>query len=350
MNYWANLNSFGFALRAGILLIFFAAMFPAWGESVRLHLRNGDRLTGTILSETSEEISFATRAVGTVRVSTAEVERREFIAPIPEAAPAPAPDLMPPADAEAAPAEAEEQREPMAHPAPIAVLPPEPSRVWTFLGGWKGELRLGANLGFSAKNRQTYTGALKATHTHGSMKNILENDATYGRSEGVLSDNRMDGSWKLEYDLGERKRFHVYNATGAGYDTVRGIRLRYDFGPGVGYKWLVRTNHVLKTEIGGNFQEQQFEDRTRKRRFSVRFAEEFWWQVTPKVRFEEKLEFFPQVEDFGEFRIRAEVKLSYLLRENLSVALSVINLYDTDVPQNVTRNDLQIRGLVGLKF
>ena len=30
----------------------------------------------------------------------------------------------------------------------------------------------------------------------------------------------------------------LYNAAGAGYDEIRKIDLRYEFGPGMGYSWI----------------------------------------------------------------------------------------------------------------
>jgi putative salt-induced outer membrane protein YdiY len=223
-----------------------------------------------------------------------------------------------------------------------------PSEFKKFLAEWKGEVQAGMNLGFSSTDRQLYTARFKATHTHKSLRNILDYNASYGRTEGVLSDNRADGSWKVEYDIS--KRFLLYNAAGAGHDEIRKIDLQYDVGPGIGYKWLVRTNFVLKTELGGNYQEQFFADETSKKRYSLRLAEDFWWQITEKIRWDEKLEFFPQVDDPSDYRVRVESNLSYLLRNNLTLNLTVIDLYETTAPGSVSHNDLQIRSSIGIKF
>ena len=170
---------------------------------------------------------------------------------------------------------------------------------------------------------------------------------SYGRTDGALSDNRMDGTWKVEYDL--NKQFLLYNAFRAGYDEIRGIDFQYDFGPGLGYKWIVRTNFVFKNELGGNYQEQFFVHDKQTSRYSLRLAEDMWWQVTPKIRWDEKVEFFPDVED-SDYRFRLETNLSYLLKQNLTLTLNVVNLYDTAVPDGVSKNDLQIRSLLGIKF
>jgi hypothetical protein len=158
----------------------------------------------------------------------------------------------------------------------------------------------------------------------------------------------MEGSIKTEYDL--TKRFLIYNAMVAGYDEIRSIDFQYDFGPGVGYKWVVLTNFVFKTELGGDYQEQFFSQHTHTSRYSLRLDEDSWWQLTRKLRWDQKVEFFPELDKFSEYRVRLETNLSYLLKENLSLTLNLVDQYDTGLPPDVSKNDLQIRSLVGIKF
>ena len=213
------------------------------------------------------------------------------------------------------------------------------------------DAQLGIDLGFSTKQHQTYTGRMKAVYTPlKTLRNNFDYLASYGTTDGVLSENQMDGSWKLEYDLGKQKRFLIYNATGAGYNEIQKIDLRYDVGPGLGYKWLVLTNYVLKSEFGGNYQEQFFSTGEDKTRYSLRLAEDMTWQINSRLKFDNKLEFFPQVENLSDYRVRAEANLNYLLKGSLTLSLSVIDLYDTTVAKDVSKNDLQIRSLIGLKF
>ena len=46
----------------------------------------------------------------------------------------------------------------------------------------------------------------------------------------------------------------------------------------------------------------------------------------------------------------AIVRLQGLLKQNLTLTLNVIDLYDTSVPADISKNDLQIRSLLGIKF
>jgi putative salt-induced outer membrane protein YdiY len=192
---------------------------------------------------------------------------------------------------------------------------------------------------------------VKAVYTpFKTLRNNFDYLASYGTTDGILSENQMDGSWKLEYDIGKQKRLLVYNAVGVGYNEIQKIDLRYDIGPGMGYKLIVRTNYVLKAEFGGNFQQQHFSTGEDKSRYSLRLGEDMTWQITKRFKFDNKFEFFPELLNPSEYRIRAEVNLSYLLRNNLTFSLSTIDLYDTTRAAGVSNNDFQIRSLLGLKF
>lgn len=347
-----------------LVLLWLLAFSPCLAQTVVFHLRNGDRITGTVIGEKTNEVAIATPFGSNLVIPLGQIERREMLAtnaaPAKTAAPPAtnAPASQPPAPAPKAPGAAPKPTPPVK---PTAAAPPDAkvaktnqtSNFQKFLADWKGNLDLGLNLGFSSKNRQAYTGRFQATHAHAMpnaqlLKNSLDYIFSYGRIDGVLSDNRMDGSWKTEYEIG--KRFSVYNATGAGYDEIRKVDVQFDLGPGIGYKWITRTNFVLATEVGGNYQRQYFTGDIMKQRYSLRLGEESWWQISGKLRLDEKLEFFPEITHFSEFRVRAESNLSYALRNNLTLKFTVIDLYEDDPPPNVSKNDLQIRSSLSIKF
>jgi putative salt-induced outer membrane protein YdiY len=331
---------------------------PCRAQNVVLHLRNGDRLTGIIQSDATNTVTIMTAFGANISVPISQIERRETPAgsdstrsaaegrtaqpKAPVTSPSPGvaqPKTAPPASAP--------------NPKPAETQKAKGASFRKFLSEWKGDIDLGMNLGFSTTERQAYSGRLKLTHARTDknqhlLKNTLDYLASYGTADGILSENRMDGSWKIEYGVG--KRFLLYNAAGAGYDEIRKIDAQYDVGPGVGYKWITRTNFVLTTELGGNYQEQYFADKTGKSRYSLRLAEEAWWQFSSRLRLDEKIEFFPEIRDLSHYRVRLETNLSHLLRQNLTLKLSVIDLYDTEPPSNVSQNDLQIRSSIGIRF
>jgi len=307
---------------AGALLLLALLSRPLSGaETVTLTLRNGDRITGTLTSENTNHVVLSTPWIKELSIPTAQISKRERII---DKAPGPVPG----AGATAGTTSPELKR--------------KPARLLA------GEINLGADLGFSEKNRQLYAGKAKVIFAWERLKNTFDYDFSYGRTAGILSANRMDGFSKTDFDLGHR--FYVYNLGGAGYDEIRKINLRYEIGPGTGYHLVQRTNLLLNTEFGADYQAQDLIDNTTTKLFFYRFAENVTWQFNSRLSMDEKFEFFPRVEEFDQYRFRFETNFRYHLMANLSLNLTVIDQYDTQPPDAVTRNDLQLRSSVGVKF
>ncbi len=171
---------------------------------------------------------------------------------------------------------------------------------------------------------------------------------SYGRTDGELSEDRMDGSSKTDFNLG--KRLYLYNLGGAGYDHIRKIDLSYEEGPGLGYHLITRTNLAFNLEAGANYQVQQLSDHTQNEDFYFRLAQDCNWKIHSKLTWDEKVAFTPRVENLTQYRARFETSLRYALLQNLSLILTVIDQYDTHPASGVDNNDLQIRSSLGLKF
>ena len=333
-----NLDSH-FSARLGWALLAVGALTAqtATCETLSLKLRNGDRVTGIVLSENSLRLVLSNAWTTNLTIPIAQIEAREKIVVSP---------------AIAKPAQTVSTNNPGK---PVVVSGPvvAPKKV----SPWHGEAQVGTDLTFSAKDRQLYYARMKLIYAHdlklGSgvlhqFKNVLDYNAAYGFTEGIVSDNRMEGSSKTDFDLS--KKVFVYNLGGAGYDEIRKTDLKYEIGPGFGYHWLKTSNLVLNAETGFNYQARFFSDHRKDERFFLRLAQDLTWKISHRLSFDEKFEFFPRVEDIGEYRFRFESNLRYLLRENLSLNFTVVDVFDTQPARDVSRNDLQIRSSVGLKF
>jgi hypothetical protein len=311
-------------LAAGLL-----ACSRAPAQHAILHLRNGDRLSGYIIFTNTQQVVLTNAWSKEIVLPASEILRRELVTPEPPAAVraatnAPAPTASSPP------------------PPPVPAPKPKPSVVWA------GELQLGLDLGFSEKNRQLYTGRTKITMSYDRMRNTLDSNFAYGRTEGILSANRADGSIKTDYDL--TRRFYVYSLAGAGHDEIRKINFRYEVGPGLGYHVIMHTNFLLNAEAGINYQAHYLSDDTESELVFYRFAESFVWRINNRFTLDEKFEFFPRVESFGAYRFRAEANLKYTILNNLFFTLTVLDQYDTDPAEGIGQNDLQVRSTVGVKF
>lgn len=334
-------------------------------QQIILRLRNGDRLTGRVESESTNAVTVAHPILGRVIVPLTEIAQRE---------PAIVPAL--PTGVTGAPAE---QTQPKAPPVPAGVVvtaggpatttnsptglkwplfsttqqqqaAPKPAKA----PGpklWNSEFQFGLNLRYSQRDQQEMLVLAKSTYNKAPWRHIFDYTFNYGKTEGLVTGNRMSGSEKTEYDL--TKKVYLFNLAGAGYDEVRKIDLQYEINPGVGFQIINSTNwnFVMKGEIGGGFQRQYRSLGGDETYYSARIADIFSWKVPgTKIVADGKIEVFPSINDFGEYRLRMEGTLRYPLSDRLSFNLVFIDIYDTQAPSTVDRNDMQIRSTLGLRF
>ena len=332
-------------------------------ETVTLHLRNGDRVTGELISMDVVNVTITNSALGRIVVPVAQVERLERkpaqqtpprTTPTAPAttpatnAPPPASAMKPPATNQP-PAQAA-QSAPGPKPAttaaakPPAPVKPKPPKHWVL------DAQLGVDLQYNQTERQLYYGRAKWTYGIARFRSIVDYLANYGKNDGLLAANDMTGSVRLEQDVDKSRRLFLFNASGVGYNEIRKIDLSYDDSFGLGYKLVTRTNLTLNTDLGVNYQKQHLSDGTSKDYGAVRLGELMSWKISKRWLVDEKLEFYPRFTDPGEYRMRFESTLRYLLSDHLNLNFTAIDQYDTLPAPGVTRNDLLLRATLGIKF
>jgi hypothetical protein len=317
---------------AAVLLLLTGLQIQA--QNIILHLRNGDRVAGTILSETTNELKLSTVWAVELTVPVAQIERREV--PPQAAAAAPVTNTPPP----------------IPLPARAGIQLAETNNWWQ---RWKGEAEVGLDVERGATDHQLYHGKTILTYAQAYandpkqfLKEALSFDAEYGKTDGTVSDNSMNGSSKTDLDL--TQIIYLYNLGSVGYDKIRKISLRYEEGPGAGYHWIRQTNLLVNLELGSDYQVEERTDGTQTKSTYARFGQNLTWKLNKQMTLTEKYSYSPQVTDFAQFRMRFESTLSYALILNLSLNFALIDFYDTRPALGVPNNDIQIRTSLGVKF
>lgn len=310
------------------LIWFCLAIGSLAAADLQIQLKNDDRFSGVFLGESEGRLRLQHPLLGVLNIPTNEIAAR--VAPVAAAAtnsattsgvvatkpPSPPPPAKPPVT-----------------PAP---------RHWTF------DLQAGMDLGFGATDRQLYNTRARALYSKNRLRNTADYMFTFGEVDRKASANRMDALMKTDYEIGSQ--MFLYDLGGAGYDAIRKLDLRYEVGPGLGYHAVRLEKFKLNVEAGANYQVQQFSDGKESDSFFYRIAEDAAWKITTKLSVDQKLEFFPGITDMEKFRVRFEGNLHYTLRGNLYLNLTALNTYDNQPASTVSKNDLQLRSSVGLKF
>jgi hypothetical protein len=324
-------------------------------ETVVFHLRNGDRITGEVVSRKSDAVVVRSLA-GKVRIPLDLIERREEkVPPAVVATPKPASPAAKPAPTPASgvvkstPPPAVDIRTNLAS---LGENPwYRPGWIRPLLTNWNVNIQLGSDLGFGTTDRQTFYGNASAIHRWDRVRNSATASAAYGVLNGFDSANRLDGSLKTDIDLGSRRKVYAFNLAGAGFDHIRRLDLQYQEGAGFGYKLLEKPRFILNAELGAQYQQFDFVGTSRDRDLiSVRFGEDLTWELSSKLKIRQTLAFMPNITDFGDFRAQYTLNFSYPLLKRTTLNLNIIDLYDTNPVIGVNNNDLTIQTTLGISF
>lgn len=350
----------GFPTLLAILVGWTLSALALQSAPVILHLKNGDRLTGEILSESGARLVLKSPSLGRMKVSLDDIDRRE--APSSTAAAAPA------ASTAAKPSAAST---PLPHGTVASNTPPSswfaPAWVRPLLTNWHGNIQLGMDLGFGTTDRQTYYGNAAANHTYDRFRNNLSVRSAYGTAEAPVSAaapkgtvqtaNSLEGLWKTDFDLGVHRKVYLYHQVGAGFDEIRRHALRIEDGAGLGYKLVQRPRLTVNAELGGQYQHFSYLNGPTRLpflkdndSFSARVGENLTWKASDKLSITHRLQITPNVEDLGDFRARFELGLSYPLLKKVTLSLNVFDEYESRPAGRVENNQLQIQSTVGITF
>jgi hypothetical protein len=315
-----KLARMAFAALAG-LLIFSAAKARGQG-GVMLRLKSGDRISGVITSENTNHVVLSNSWAPAITIPLNQIVRREKVKLLPGSS--------------------------ITNPVAKAKVIPPPKKEWS------GEVQAGTDLRYGANEGSIVYGRFKLNYQQAYkwnskkfFKNFFDYSVEYGKTEDIISSDKMYGSDKTAFDVG--RRLYVYNLMGVGYDHVLKINLNFEAGPGLGYHLFSTPTLTVDLESGMNYQATYQNDRNNLEDFYYRFADNVGWKITKRLNLTEKLEFFPRL-NLTNYRIRFENTLSYQLWKNISANFSILDYYDTQPASGVDNNELELRSSIGPKF
>jgi hypothetical protein len=347
-------------LRAGIVSLLILWPLGSYGNSMGIvHMLNGDRMTGSILSETPTNIVFATdwnpklsiprsqirsleRLMSPLPLTTAVKKpspNTETVATKPKAAKAPAPTTPPTTIEKSAP-------KPAAKPVASKAKPK---------GKWSNDIRLGMDLRYSAVTQQTVHARHRSTFASKQFRNQTDWNFAYGKTADSVSADRMSGLMKSDWTFDTD--WYVYNIGSAGYDIVRRIALQYEIGPGLGYHLIKGRKLIfddskfsLDLESGGEYEDKLSTSGRSTQRYFLRLAQILRWTINDDLTFTEEFEFYPRVADLVNHRYRVEGNIAYRLIKNLDLNLTVLAEADPQNLSDFVPDDIQLRTSIGWRF
>jgi len=183
----------------------------------------------------------------------------------------------------------------------------------------------------SAKNRLTYnfTEKIQANWKMGIL---------LGKSNGDTNAEKYMTELSLNYPLSER----LYSSMRAGWlkDRFSGVGVRYNFGPAIGYKFLLGPNHFLVGEAALDYVLDEYINSTEADYLRSRLFAHYDYAITPKNKFTQSLEFLYDFDITDNYNFNSETALTFALNDYLSFKASYELRYDNlPVPITLKKTD-----------
>lgn len=203
---------------------------------------------------------------------------------------------------------------------------------------WKGNLEFSYVETSGNTSSETFVLAGKAERTFSASKLSAEMKALYGKKDEITSDKSWMGA--LKYDRNITERMYGFLSETVERNTLKGIEVRYTTMAGVGHYFIKTSADVLKGEVGLGYTRENpiapFADRGFP---TARLFGGYVHSFTDKTRFEQTVEYLPNLKEAKDYLINEESAFITNLMGNLAFKVSYAVLYDNEPPPGFGKYD-----------
>lgn len=339
-----------------LLLIFVALTGEVLGDQIQL--KNGDRLTGTIVKSDGKTIVFKSDLVGEVSVALESVtnvtsDKTLYVTLADGRTVA---GLVSAKDGQA---EIRSNAGPVVvDRSAITIIRSEAEQQLYestlnpgLLQQWTG----GADLGLSLTrgNSHTTNFALGMAISRETLrdKTSLYAASVYNRetSDGVSRTVANTFRFGARYDRNINRDWFGYGFTDLEHNGLQDLNLRWVLGGGLGYHAIRNERTKLDLLAGLDMSREYFEgDDNDRTSLEAQLGQTLDHQFTPRVSLKEQLFFFPNLSNGGEYRVNFDTSLVMDISRRLAWQVTLSDRYLSDPPGGFKQNDLLLT--TGLKI
>jgi len=170
---------------------------------------------------------------------------------------------------------------------------------------------------------------------------------SYGEDHSVKNNEALKGLAQWNHLFSER--FYGYAHVDALHDAVADVEYRVTLSPGAGYYFIKKADMDLSAEAGPGvvFEKQGGVEKTY---LTARVAEKFNYKLNDRARVWESVEFLPQVDNFDNYIINAEVGAEASLTKKTALRVVLQDTFDNQPAPGRKKNDLKLVTSVVVKF
>ncbi len=330
------------------------------GRADEVKLKNGDRLTGTVVKADGKTVTLKTDYAGVITISAEAIDRVSAEGPLYVAladgktvvgavTTGEGKYSVEPKDAARVTGEAAAIQAIRSKPEQEAyerLLKP------SWLDLWNGGLDFGYSL--TTGNTRTNNLALGSNLSRTTRRDKTTLYAAYinakNKTKGVTETtaNAIRGGGR--YEIGLTSRLSAFGFADFEYNQIQLLDLRSVLGGGLAYYAVKNERTQLQVFGGGSWNRENFATGLRRNSGEVLLGEDLTVKLSDRVLFRERLQFFPNMTDRGEYRVTFDSSLSTKLTSWLSWNVTASNRYLSNPVPGAKNNDLLLTTGVGVAF
>jgi putative salt-induced outer membrane protein YdiY len=340
-------------------------------------LKNGDRLTGTVVSLELKQLKIATAMAGdvtialdnivafqtdgpvalvqsdgtVVRMRIVKYENGQFtLAPAAPSAAAPAtsagPTPAPSARVGTAPAAA---------PAAKTVAADQVARIGPAQKTWKGNVIAGAIISRGNTDSESFNAGFELGRRGDVDRILIQGDYVYSRQkdESTGEESTTTDRWSNQdkYDYFLSQKWYAYAGTRFEHDGVANLNLRATPGAGAGYQWVETDRTKFSTELGASWVYEEYSHPSDSRDFlAARLAWHLGHKLSSNVELIHNFEILPDVTDWGTYVVTTDAGVRLRVIGHLFTEAKVLLSYNSKPAEDKDRLDEQFRLNLGYEF
>jgi putative salt-induced outer membrane protein YdiY len=201
---------------------------------------------------------------------------------------------------------------------------------WFGPAPWDSGIELGIN--GSSGNNESFSLQTGGYVKRESRFSKLDLDVTYNRttSGGTETQNNAEFDVRNDWLLDENSAWTLFASGNVFYDEFQSFDLQTNANSGIGYRFI----HVPGIDLIGRFgtgASREFGGPDDDWVPEALFGGEFSQQISASQKFYAKLDYFPEWDEFGEYRLVADAgwEIELVQPENLSLKVSATDRYDS---------------------
>jgi hypothetical protein len=339
------------------ILATLAALLGAAGDASadQILFRNGDRLTGKLISLVGGKVKLASPLLGEVEFDAQEVGTFETTEAV----------EIHTADGSVIVSSVVADEEGAIRTAPtsvigeqllrltdaVAINPPAPEPP-----DWDGSLMAGTKLERGNTIKDSAYADLKAEYERErdriALRGSYEGERTKNRSTGESTTNDRNLYGEVSYDYFLTEKMFWFATSSAEKDGPSELDLRFIGGGGLGYRWFRREDLKLSARLGLTWTSENYRGSDRDDDYlAALLAWNFERRLVPSVRFFHNGRWLPSLEDFDDRQNwKTETGIRTDVASNIFVEGKVLWELDTEPASNKERQDVDYIFGLGYSF